>query len=654
MFGKDTPILNCADDLLSRDNFVKSLKEAIVNYNDNESLTIGLYGKWGEGKTSVINLLKEKLEKQADIICFTFEPWLYSNTEQLMSMFFKDLSHCVGNEYNQNELSKIFKSYAEAFEVISHIPESTGITKFLSKLLSFIFKKLSCQKTLLQLKVDIENYIESLNKKILIIIDDIDRLNNNEIQQIFQLVKMLGNFKNTIYLLSMDDTIVANSLKEVQKYDGYKYLEKIVQVPLLLPLSKKEEIFDYLDKNLKEILKDFLKYEKDKKYFNSLINNNFSLFFDNLRDVNKYLNIFRFKKNALLHKVNKTDLAVLTALEIFEPKIYNYLKNNQDSLYGFKKDFTTALELAKRLDKSYLKELLSKLFPNTKDINIEIERAIKNRDYFEAYFSLSIDNKIYKKEVDDFLETLVDKEQFILEINNVLIHENSQNIIENILKEILNHPKTAITDNNKLIITDGFIYMGDNILKNIRFNHYRQNIEKDLFVVVEKFINEVSLEDEQKKYEIILNSFDDTSDSLFIYVYFVDNLLDIYRKQELNGMISMFDLSISKDKEDILKSKLKNKINDFYINDKLLDVPYLSYVLDIWKILDKEKYTIFIEEIKQNDEKLLRFVKGFVYLNFDESINGIKKIDKEIIIKHIDFEIIENSDIFNKVSKYFR
>ena len=95
-------------------------------------------------------------------------------------MFFKDLSHCVGNEYNQNELSKIFKSYAEAFEVISHIPESTGITKFLSKLLSFIFKKLSCQKTLLQLKVDIENYIESLNKKILIIIDDIDRLNNNE------------------------------------------------------------------------------------------------------------------------------------------------------------------------------------------------------------------------------------------------------------------------------------------------------------------------------------------------------------------------------------------------------------------------------------------------------------------------------------------
>ena len=66
------------------------------------------------------------MDKQEDIICFTFEPWLYSNTEQLMSMFFKDLSDCVGNKYNQNKLSKIFNSYAEAFEVISHIPEPTG------------------------------------------------------------------------------------------------------------------------------------------------------------------------------------------------------------------------------------------------------------------------------------------------------------------------------------------------------------------------------------------------------------------------------------------------------------------------------------------------------------------------------------------------
>lgn len=653
MLTKDTPILNYADDLLSRDIFVDSLASSIKNYDDKESLTIGLYGKWGEGKTSVINLVKEKLEEQTDIIYFRFEPWLYSNTEQLMSMFFKDLSYCIGNMYNQNELSKIFNSYAEAFEVISHIPEPTGVAKFLSKLLSFIFKKLSCQKTLLQLKVDIENYIKTLDKKILIVIDDIDRLNNSEIQQIFQLVKMLGDFPNTIYLLSMDDEIISNSLKEVQKYDGYKYLEKIVQVPLKLPLSRKEDIFNYLYKNLQEILKDFLKYEDEKKYFDSLIDYEFSIFFDNLRDVNRYLNIFRFKKNALLNKVNKTDLAIITAFEIFEADLFYWIKNNKDKLYQYNKDFTEAIKLFKNSDKLYLEKLLYKLFPKKQEQPIDMERIIKNKDYFEAYFCFTIDKRIYNKDLEIFLENIKTKEQLIEEVKYDLAHKNGQNI-EKLLKQILLHPKTALTDEKKLLIVNAFMYIGDNILKYFKLKNYGIDVSKILYILIKTFLNDLSLNNEEKKYEIILNSFDDTSDSLYIYVCFVGELLDIYRMHEPNNMLSMFDLNISKEKEDNLKNKLKNKIEEFYLSWKILDAPYFSNILEIWKILDEEKYTIFIEEVKQNDEKLLKFVKGFVYLNFDESINGIKKIDKDIIIKHIDFEIIKNSDIFNKVSKYFR
>lgn len=64
MFNKEYPISNISEDLLSRDIFVDSLVSSIKNYVDKESLTIGLYGKWGEGKTSVINLLKEKLENK--------------------------------------------------------------------------------------------------------------------------------------------------------------------------------------------------------------------------------------------------------------------------------------------------------------------------------------------------------------------------------------------------------------------------------------------------------------------------------------------------------------------------------------------------------------------------------------------------------------
>lgn len=647
---KDTPILKSTEDLLFRDIFIDSIATSIRNYKDNESLTIGLYGKWGEGKTSIINLLIENLDKDEDIIYLRFEPWLYSNTEQLISMFFKDLSKNIDKKGNLKKLAKFFSDYAEVFEALSNFPEPTGMAKFGFKILGFTARKLPSKKTLNELKVDIENYIKTLDKKILIVIDDIDRLNNSEIQQIFQLVKMLGNFKNTIYLLSMDDEIVANSLKEVQKYDGYKYLEKIVQVPLRLPLSGKECIYNYVYKNLQEILKDFLRYEDEKKYFDSLIDYDFSIFFENLRDVNRYLNIFKFKLNALIHKVNATDLAVLTAFELFEKDVFFWIKNNKDRLYAYDKDFKDVIELFKNKDKEYLGKLLYKLFPKKQEQPIDMERIIKREKYFEAYFCFTIDNKIYNKDLEFFLENIKNKEQLINELNYDLTYKNGQNI-GRLIEEILLHPKTAITDEKKQFIFDAFMYIGDDILRNVKLKYDGNNVKENLLALFNDFINILSLNDKDKKYEIILNSFDDKSDSLNIYAEYVDSLCNI-SPRHITGLISVFDINITM--KNNLKNKLKDRIEEFYLNWKILGVPYLSDILEIWKVLDEEKYNKFIEEVKQDDEKLLKFVRGFIFLDFVKSLNGIEKISRDSISKYIDFEIIENSDIYNEVSEYFR
>ena len=56
-----------------------------------------------------------------------------------------------------------------------------------------------------------------------------------EIRQMFQLVKLLGDFPNTIYLLAFDREVVVESLKSVQEGVGEEYLEKIVQIPFELP-----------------------------------------------------------------------------------------------------------------------------------------------------------------------------------------------------------------------------------------------------------------------------------------------------------------------------------------------------------------------------------------------------------------------------------
>jgi ribosomal protein S8 len=270
--------------------------------------------------------------------------------------------------------------------------------------------------------------------------------------------------------------------------------------------------------------------------------------------------------------------------------------------------------------------------------------------YFEAYFCFTIDNKIYNKDLEFFLENIKNKEQLINELNYDLTYKNGQNI-GRLIEEILLHPKTAITDEKKQFIFDAFMYIGDDILRNVKLKYDGNNVKENLLALFNDFINILSLNDKDKKYEIILNSFDDKSDSLNIYAEYVDSLCNI-SPRHITGLISVFDINITM--KNNLKNKLKDRIEEFYLSWKILDVPYLSDILEIWKVLDEEKYNKFIEEVKQDDEKLLKFVRAFLYLSFDESVNGIKKIKKDSISKYIDFEYIENSDIFNEVLEYFR
>ena len=107
------------------------------------------------------------------------------------------------------------------------------------------------------------------------------------------------------------------------------------------------------------------------------------------------------------------------------------------------------------------------------------------------------------------------------------------------------------------------------------------------------------------------------------------------------------------------KIKIGYKTYDIIYDDgKLKDeglLGQIQYDKNLIRLRDsEEKYNKFIEEVKQDDEKLLKFVRAFLYLSFDESVNGIKKIKKDSISKYIDFEYIENSDIFNEVLEYFR
>ena len=98
----EKPIVTRKEDFLIRRSFAEAMANAIINLDQpSESLTIGLYGKWGSGKTSIINMSIEKLKEESeDTLIYNFEPWIYSDTQQLISHFFKGFSKVINRHDN--------------------------------------------------------------------------------------------------------------------------------------------------------------------------------------------------------------------------------------------------------------------------------------------------------------------------------------------------------------------------------------------------------------------------------------------------------------------------------------------------------------------------------------------------------------------------
>lgn len=132
MFKPDQPIQSSKDDILGRKSFAQSLANAILNYKEKDSIVIGLFGAWGSGKTSIINLVlehidsvyKQKTNENKPIIV-KFNPWNFSDQNQLISQFFKQLSATL-RRFDYASDAKIIgeklETYAKFFEPFTLVP----------------------------------------------------------------------------------------------------------------------------------------------------------------------------------------------------------------------------------------------------------------------------------------------------------------------------------------------------------------------------------------------------------------------------------------------------------------------------------------------------------------------------------------------------
>ncbi|MBW4617856.1 MAG: KAP family NTPase [Cyanosarcina radialis HA8281-LM2] len=468
----DSPIIDPALDKFNRLPFSQRIAEVIASRRDPSSIVIGIYGAWGEGKTTVFNFIEKILESNSDIICVRFNPWLFRDEEKLLLSFFKTLADALNRKLTtrKEEIGDLLKKFGGIIAPLS-VADTTGIgtVRGTGQIVGNIGNLFS-QVDLEENKKRLEKILDDESKRVVIFIDDIDRLEKSEIQSIFKLVKLSAGFRNTIYLLAFDEEKVAAAIAE--KYGsgnldaGRSFLEKIVQVPLTLPQisfnSLQKFCFECIDDALKNA--DIELTDDDIRRFVKYFSEGLAIQLKTPRVAQRYANTITFSIPLLKGEVNIVDLLLIEGVKVFYSKLYNSIKERPSYFLGEIIDGHTNLEEAKNLINSFIQEsissldreaqlsaknLLKELFPRLNGIlgNISYgshwqakwtqEKRIASLRYFKRYFAYSIpEDDISDQELITFLSNLDERSisDIVNEIKEITKRENSR--IETFITDI--------------------------------------------------------------------------------------------------------------------------------------------------------------------------------------------------------------------------
>lgn len=427
MLSPDLPIAKLEEDGLNRGSFAESLAKTLVQYSFPSSLTIGLYGEWGSGKTSLLNMVFENVERIDDgVVVLRFNPWLCSDPKQLVTQFFKQMATAIKLKKRAADKAwELIDQYADILGATSVIPVAGEIVAAFTKVLTKKAEEETKEQTndLQESKNQIIKKLKDEKIKIIVSIDDIDQLSEEEIVAVFQLVKSLADFPNTIYVLAFDYDVVVRALGKVQHGDGKEYLEKIVQVPFEIPVPNIDDIHEALFSKLNGILGDIPEEDWDKETWAKLFQQGIKNYIRSIRDVIRYTNVFSLKYELLKNETSAADLLGLTCLQVFEPTVYSKLPSYKDILCGEKRSFSherqketeekvecainrIAPDDGSVTDLEATKNILGTLFPGIKTNmgwSYGVGRGYSRRDSlirnsiaapecFDRYFALTLEN----------------------------------------------------------------------------------------------------------------------------------------------------------------------------------------------------------------------------------------------------------------------
>jgi len=225
---------------------------------------LGIYGPWGSGKTSILNLLRQKLDLDTQAIVVGLDPWLHANPSDLALAFFQQLCGKltsdlrIGGRRERRKLARKIRAlgrYVAGASAMAPFPYQAGALVATAGARRVAARLEESATSVAKLRAEVASYLDDLwathRTRVVYLIDDVDRLTGDEIVALLKLVRHLTSLPNVSYVLAMDDQVVRTQLEKL----GHPadFLEKFVQVEVRVPQLGPSDRAGHLREALAEV-----------------------------------------------------------------------------------------------------------------------------------------------------------------------------------------------------------------------------------------------------------------------------------------------------------------------------------------------------------------------------------------------------------------
>ena len=331
-------------------------------------LTISIQGSWGTGKTSIMNLVKQQLPE--DVFPVWFNTWQFSQfnmSEELPVSLLTSLLSAFELEDKEtlDDASKIIKTLRICYRVTKGFgiaaldsivggKVAEGIKAGFDRAESVANENDSIDNNLdpaISIKRLKEEFIKCVNKtleekgkrRIVIFIDDLDRLNPGKAVELLEVLKLFLDCKNCVFVLAIDYDVVCRGVeakygsladdKKAAAEKGRSFFDKIIQVPFKMPVAR-YNIEDYVEDCFKQIRIEF-NNKNDINVYVDLIKYSIGT---NPRSMKRLFNAYQLlleivrKEEICADIKNRQLLFAILCLQHCSESIYNFMIRNSDDL----------------------------------------------------------------------------------------------------------------------------------------------------------------------------------------------------------------------------------------------------------------------------------------------------------------------------------